>query len=143
MTDIIEPADQSGEARLRRRRKSFWRYVALAVLVAFVVGIASGVGVALVEEEILPGWVIYIAIALIVIGFAWFTRDYYRRVDELDLLDNLWAALVAIYFYVCALPVWFVLQDAGLAPEPDHWIIWGGTMIVMLVTYGVRKLGWR
>jgi hypothetical protein len=78
-----------------------------------------------------------------VIGFAWFTRDYLRRVDELDLLDNLWAALFGFFFYFTAFPLWNSLATFDLAPAVDNWLLWTATTIVMFAAYCLRKMGLR
>lgn len=138
--DVPQP---TGEERLRARRRTFIRYCLVAVAIALAAGLASGFVGALVQDGELPAWLVYVSSALFVIGFAWFTRDYLRRVDELDLLDNLWASLVGFFFYFAAFPVWNSLAQFGLAPPVDGWLLWGGSAIVMLITYFLRKLGLR
>lgn len=133
----------SGEQRLRARQRAFIRYCAIALVAAFGAGIGSGYIGGLVADGRLPVWLIYITSALFAIGFAWFTRDYLKRIDELDLMDNLWAALFGFFFYFTAFPIWNSLAAFELAPAVDNWLLWIATTIVMFAAYCLRKLGLR
>lgn len=138
--DVSQP---TGEERLRSRRRTFLRYCLVAFGIALVAGSASGFLGALVADGVLPVWLIYIVSAAFVLAFTWFTRDYLRRVDELDLLDNLWAGLFGFSFYFVSFPVWNGLHQFGLAPPVDGWLLWSGSTIAMFAAYCVRKLGLR
>lgn len=138
-----DAASGSGEARLNRRRRSFWNYCLISVVIAMVVGMVNGVGAIMVERGQLTPWLLVAVGVLTLGGFTWFTRDYLRRIDELDLLDNLWACLIGFYCYIVALPSWYFLHDIGLVPEPDQYIIYAAILIVTTLAYLFRKLGWR
>jgi len=140
--DRHESKAQSGEQRLKNRRRNFIRFVAIGVGVALIAGFATGVIVARGVSEFAP-WIVVLATTLVLIGYAWFSVEYFRRTDELDLLDNLWASTVAVYFYIAALPAWFVLDDAGIAPPIDHWAIYGATFFVAIAAYAARRMGVR
>ena len=137
-------ADQlSGEERFRKRRRSFITYIALAVAIAMFAGIASGVLAANASLGNVPVWLLFGVWVIMVVAFIWFTRDYFRRVDELDLLDNLWASLVGLYTYVLVFASWYLFDDLEIGPPMDHFAIFWITMGAMLVAYVLRKLGWR
>lgn len=139
-TDMTQP---TGEERLRSRRRKFARYCLLAFAVALVAGMASGYIGALVAQGTLPRGLIYGTTAVFLLAFTWFTRDYLRRVDEFDLLDNLWAGLIGFYVFFAGFPIWNSLHQFGLAPPVDNWLLWGGTTTAMFLAYFVRKLGLR
>ena len=134
---------QTGEQRLERRRAALWRFSLIGMAVAAVLGFAGSFGMALVEKGSLPASVVYLTTGVVLAFFLWFTVAYIRRVDELDLLDNLWAGLIGLYFYLVAFPIWNTLASFELSPPVDHWVIYFGTAIVMFLGYGARKLHWR
>lgn len=141
MTDN-DPA-LSGEARLKAKRNAFLRYFGLAMLAGFIGGMMSGVAAAMVEDGSLPRSVL-IAIWTVTVGlFVWFCRDYFRRIDELDLLDNLWASTIGLYGYVVVFGTWYLFHDVGIAPAPDQIVIMLATLAIATAAYLARKAGWR
>ena len=141
MTPPVETL--SGEARLRQKRRKFFTYIGLAMVAAFAAGLGSGAAGAFVERGILPVWLLWAVWALVVAAFAWFTRDYFRKVDELDLLDNLWASTVGLYTYVVAFGTWYFFADLGLLGPMNHMAIFALTLGAAVLAYVARKLGWR
>ena len=133
----------SGEARLKAKRSAFFRCFGLALLAAFVGGMMSGVAAAMVEDGTLPGGVLIAVWATVIALFAWFCRDYFRRIDELDLMDNLWASTIGLYGYVVVFGTWFLFHDVGIAPAPDQTAIMLATLGIATAAYIARKLGWR
>lgn len=142
MTDAID-MNPSGEARLKSRRNRLWRFCGIGFAVSVAVGFATGFAADLFEAGTLPGWIFFIAWGLAMASFAWFTWEFFRRVDELDRMDNLWAGTVALYFYLAALPSWWLFHDIGLVPETNHYVIYAATALVFFSAYGLRKLGLR
>ena len=141
MTD--NNAALSGEARLKAKRNAFLRYFGLAMLAGLIGGMMSGVAAAMVEDGSLPKGVL-IALWTITVGlFVWFCRDYFRRVDELDLLDNLWASTIGLYGYVVVFGTWYLFHQVGIAPEIDQIAVMLATLAIATVAYIGRKLGWR
>ena len=140
MTDTNPP---SGEARARARRNAFYRYVGLTFLVSLLVGIVSGRLVGYYESGAIPLWVPLLAIAAVVLAMIWFTRDYFRRIDELDLMDNLWAHLVGLYGGVIVFGVWYFIAELGLVEHPEAFAIIGSMILIVFLAYAARKLGWR
>jgi len=140
MTDTNAP---SGEARARARRKAFYRYFGLAFLVSLIVGLVSGGLVASYEDGVIPLWMPLLAIVAAALAMIWFTRDYFRRIDELDLMDNLWAHLAGLYGGVIVFWVWYFIAELGLVAPPEASAIIGSMILIVFVAYGARKLGWR
>ncbi len=138
-----DDTELSGEQRLRQRKSAFWRFTTLAFIVAVIAGMASGFLTGLAEEGALPVSVPLLAWVAIIGGMAWFTRDYFRRVDELDLQDNLWAHLYGIYAFGAIWSTWYIMADLDLASYPTS----GASVLLLMVSvfsvYALRKLGWR
>lgn len=133
----------SGEARLKARRNAFLRYLGLFMVAGFAVGMMSGAAAALVEKGSLPTSALIAMWAVTIALFAWFCRDYFRRVDELDLLDNLWASTVGLYGYLVVFATWYLFNDVGIAPAIDPFAVMIATLAITAVAYLARKLGWR
>jgi Na+-driven multidrug efflux pump len=134
-----------GERAFRENRKRLWRLVWLGVGISFCIGLASGFIAGFTEGWENAGgsaisWIVWPVLAIGIWGFVLFTRGYFRRVDELDVQDNLWASLIGLYFYLAALPCWMLLHKVGQLPPPDHWILWGATFLSACIAYGWRKL---
>ena len=132
-------AEPSGEEKLRAKRRRFIRYVALTCLVFAVAGLIVGFASAAAEDATVPPYFLLPLIAASLIGFVVFSRNYFTRVDEVDLLDNLWASLIGMYFYIVAFPLWELLGRVGYTSPPDHWLIWGATLTVSMAVYLYRK----
>lgn len=143
MTDAETGAAVSGEARLKASRAAFIRYFAFSLIAGLVAGMLSGVAGAFVEEGLLPPVVLVAVWIGVVVLFAWFCRDYFRRVDELDLLDNLWASMIGLYTYMVSLGSWHLFYDVGLLPAPDQYLIAAITLSATALAYLARKAGWR
>ena len=94
----------SGEARLRRRRRRFLSWMALATIGFAVLGAVSGYLYAASEGGAAAPWIVFPLALAAIVGLIVFTLAYFRRVDEVDRQDNLWASLVGLYFYRAALP---------------------------------------
>lgn len=142
MTDTNDPAT-SGEQRLAAKRNRFWRYVAIAFMLSALAGFFSGWLVISYQDGTVP-----LAVPLIVIGIGmaalvWFTRDYFRRVDELDLMDNLWSHLIGLYGTLIFYGAWYFLHDLGITTEPTALGVIIALIFITFAAYGLRKLGWR
>ncbi|MGI9377823.1 MAG: hypothetical protein ACR2PC_17310 [Tsuneonella suprasediminis] len=142
MTDT-NSAGLSGEERLKNRRRAYWKYIGRAMGIAFVAGTVGGVLAILAVKGVVPAWVLYPLTGAALIAFAWFSYDYFRRIDELDLLDNLWATTVGFYVYFALEICWLLFNRAGLTPPPDDIAVLGISMLALVLTYGWRKLRWN
>lgn len=133
----------TGEARLRNRRNRLLRFITIGMLIALVTGFMVGFTANGVAERQVPPFAIYGFLLLVLVGFTWASYGYFKRVDELDVADNLWASLIGLYFYMCAFPSWWMLHEIGLVIAPNQWAIYVATLSFSLAVYGIRKLGWR
>ena len=134
---------QSGEAKLKSRRNAFFRYLALTFLAAMIGGMASGYLTQSYVDDRVGLWLPLVAGAVVVAGLLWFTRDYFNRIDELDLMDNLWAHLYGFYGGLMVYGGWFVLADLGLVDRPTAGVVLLVMILMMFAAYGLRKLGMR
>ncbi|MDC0886915.1 hypothetical protein OAS19_03910 [Altererythrobacter sp.] len=141
MTD--SETNLSGEARHKKRRNAFWRYLALGIGASLIAGFMGGYFTALFENGDVPIAVPLAIFGVVVAGLMWFTWDYFRRIDELDLMDNLWAHLIGQYVAVTGFISWYFFAEIGLVGYPTAiaviTMLIGGTFLA----YGLRKLGWR
>ncbi|WP_338244981.1 hypothetical protein [Aurantiacibacter hainanensis] len=141
MTDTNEAL--SGEQRLESRTRRLWTFCALGMAATIAIGLGSGYAAALYEEGALPGWLIVVLWGLALVSFTWFTWGYFRRVDELDVMDNLWAGMIGLYFYCVGLPTWLAFAHIGIAPPMDDVLLYVAVAVVTGIAYGLRKLGLR
>ncbi len=71
--------------------------------------------------------------AVLTVYFSW---RFFVSVDEVEVADNLWGSLIGFYVYAM-----LASRRGGRcaklrpAPEPDHWLIYGISMII-----GARRL---
>ena len=132
-----------GEQRLQQSRNRYWRYFGVIMLTAAGVGVLTGALGDAFDNGYVPQAVFLAIIAAIAIGFVWLCFDYYRRLDEVDLMDNLWAATVALNAGFLVWFVWWVLGDAGITVRPQATPILLGMLIINLGVYLARKTGLR
>ncbi|MGB7408408.1 MAG: hypothetical protein WA908_07870, partial [Pontixanthobacter sp.] len=109
----------SGETRHKKRRRAFWRYSAIAFLFALIAGFLSGVTNELFIDGTIPIAVPLGLLAAVSIAAVWFTIDYFKRIDELDLMDNLWAHMSGLYIGVWAFGVWYIIAQLGISEQPQ------------------------
>jgi FtsH-binding integral membrane protein len=83
-----------------------------------------------------------VAIALAVIAFVamvWGTVAYKRRIDEVVLRDNIYAAAWGAFVVFVGYPVWFLLWKGNLLPEPSHMVLYAVLYVVTCAVYLYRK----
>lgn len=90
-----------------------------------------------------PEWLVWASLAATLVAGTWYTAIYFRRIDELDLLDNLWSSLIGFYVFVAALPVWKALHEVSDVPEPHALGLWYISIAAAVLAYGWRKLRGR
>ncbi|NVE93759.1 hypothetical protein [Altererythrobacter lutimaris] len=134
---------QSGEQRLKDRRRNFWRYVGIAIFVAMLAGFFSGFLMGTYENGEIGLWVPLSAGVVAIALWIWFSVDYFKRIDELDLMDNLWSHLIGVYGAVMVYGSWFLLAELDLTPEPTALGIILALIGFTFLAYGARRLGWR
>lgn len=135
-----------GENLHEVHRRRYWRYLAIVGLggmpIGFGLGWAAGrYGDRQAFWDMSPDWLVIgllgIAIATICFG----TWRFYRSIDEVELQDNLWANSISYGVYALLFPAWWVLGKAGMAREPNDWLIFVVALCAGLVGYLGRK--WR
>jgi DNA-binding XRE family transcriptional regulator len=131
----------TGETSLKQRRSLFIGYLVLMLFASIVGGVITGSAGRLMAAYTLPITVFLRLWLTVVIGFVWFTRDYFRRVDELDLLDNLWASTIALYTFFAAAGSWLILYEVGIAPPPEVEVLSIFTFAALLIAYAAHKIG--
>jgi drug/metabolite transporter (DMT)-like permease len=92
------------------------------------------------ETGALPAAVAIALTLLYVVGTSLGSWYFFRRTDEVELRDNLLAGTWALYFYSLLYPAWFFLWKGRLVSEPDHEILFIGTMIVLSAAYFWKKI---
>ncbi|XUU60252.1 hypothetical protein ACRAQ6_11870 [Erythrobacter sp. HA6-11] len=142
---MTQPNDmsQSGEQRLKDRRRNFWRYVGIAIFVAMLAGFFSGFLMGTYENGEIGLWVPLSAGVVAIALWIWFSVDYFKRIDELDLMDNLWSHLIGVYGAVLTYASWFLLAELDVTPEPTAFGVVAAMLGFTFLAYGARKLGWR
>lgn len=138
-----DDAKISGSQRLRiRNRHNLIAYTIGALIVILLASWSGYIG-ELIDTAAFGPW---LAASAWIAGIALFVLlgvRYYRRADELIILDNIWAGAAAFLAYATLFPSWLLFYDLGLSGEPDRVIIYIVVMTVAVLAYGARKLGWR
>lgn len=140
MTSSETANTTSGEERMKKRRNSFLRYLTLTFLLAMMTGFASGAILSNYEDGSLPIWVPLLAGAITIAGLTWFTWDFFQRIDEVDLMDNLWAHLIGFYVAMILFLGWYFLAEMQLLQYPSAIAVVIMMIGAMTLAYGVRKL---
>ena len=135
-----------GERLERERRRKFWRTIVVMAVVGggsgllfgSIYGQADGAGEPLSDTARL---IAALALLIATLGAAFVSWRFFATIDEVEVGDNLWSALVGFYVYGFAFPTWWALSWLGAAPEPVDWILYAVVMLSTAATYGARK--WR
>lgn len=141
---MTNDTQMSGEDRLRARRAKFWKTIVVFMIVAAVAGFVSGLTTGFTGKDItmIPALAVAGVIAGLV-GFVALSVWFYRTVDELEVADNLWASMIGFYVYAAALPAWWALREAGVAPAINHWAIYIASVAAATIVYLWRKIANR
>ena len=132
-----------GERLHAQQRKRFWRLMGGLMLVGFATGLATSIAShAGTDGSDLPLWAKALgtaAVALVALVVTFGSWRFFAKVDEVEVLDNLWASLVGFYAYGTLFPCWWVLWRLRIAPAPDQMVIFGVVIVVACAAYGIRK----
>ncbi len=137
-----------GERKLRDSRKRFrklvWMGLGIGVALGMTAGIVTGYSQAAQRAgDSGIGWLAWPVLIISAAIFAWYSRTYFRRIDELDLLDNLWASLIGLYAFVMLFPALAMLHEIGQVGPPRVEPLWWATIAAAAIAYGWRKLRHR
>ena len=135
-----------GERLHAQRRRRFWLILGglagigmvAGFLSGFVKGYADGSGTALDPTLVT---VLACGVVLAALVTAYGSWRFFVTVDEVEVADNLWGSLIGFYVYAILFPSWWALNKLERAPEVDHWLIFGASMLAATAAYAVRK--WR
>lgn len=140
MTDVGQ-----GEVLERQRRKRFWGIVAflvgLGALTGFFGGVYVGMNDAPGQPFVFPPLLAWGGVIAAALAFLYGTWAYFRAVDEVDLVDNLWGSTVGFYAYATLFGGWMALSLLEAAPAPNHVTIFLASLVAATVAYLYRK--WR
>ncbi len=133
-----------GERLEAQRRKRFWKIPGGLALIGGVGGFVSGfvAGYADGSGSQLPEWLLTaaaVALVLIAIGAAYGSYRFFVSVDEVEVVDNLWASLIGFYAYALLFPTWSLIAQLDRVPEPDQWAIFAVAVIAATAAYALRK----
>ena len=136
-----------GEFRERARRRRFWMVIGGIAAAGMITGFVSGVLAAYnqvppdqVWASIPDGIAIgFVAVALIAFNIGCWA--FVRAIDEVELVDNLWGSTIGFFVYAMLFPAWWVLGEAGVVGEPNHWFIFAASLGAGGIAYLWRK--WR
>jgi len=139
-------AAMDGENLHERHRKSFWRNLMIAGIGGVPIGFAVGFGAGFKGDfdafwNWAPDWLVVGMLVLAIGALLYGSLRFYRSVDEVEMLDNLWGSTVAYSAYSLLFPSWWILEKAGMASEPNGWLIFMIALGAGLIAYVGRK--WR
>ena len=143
MTDPLKETSISGEEKLRARNTKISLYAILMAAAGLSSAVLAAEAVKLVVDGTLPIAALYAVLAVMLGIFIWLTVEYFRRVEELDLLDNLWANTFGFYTILACAVGWAFINQAGAAPPPNGFVLIAVGAIGSVAGYIIRKLGWR
>jgi hypothetical protein len=140
-------AMMEGEKLHSEYRRRFWRTLAIAGIGGVPIGFAVGFGAGYSEGDLdafwnwSPDWLVIALLGLALATIIYGSWRFYRSIDEVELLDNLWGSSAAYSAYALIFPTWWVLGKAGITAEPNHWLIFLFALGFGLALYLGRK--WR
>lgn len=132
-----------GEILHARHRARFWKLIGALGLVGIVGGIVGGYVRSHEGADTVGTGIGVAGVALAVALMVYGTWKFFRTVDEVEVVDNLWASLIGFYVYAIMLPAWWALDKLGVAPEPNHWAIYATTITIAGFAYFYRKFASR
>jgi len=136
-----------GERLAAGRRRKFWLSIGVIGIGGAIVGLVTGYAAGhqvVAPEEIWASLPKPLAVAIIAISlglFVYRSWRFYKAIDEVELVDNLWGSTASYYVYATLFPLWWALGKADVVTEPDDWAIYFAALIGGGMAYGWRK--WR
>ena len=133
------PAPASGERKLRAQEV---RRATPQVLLV-VLGLVAGIVLALSEENWLPrlppalAWLGAALLAAAVVGL---NAIWIRRVDEVEISDQLWSSFVGLQAFILTATCWELLAATGAAPPVHRYGLYLATFTATCAAYFWRRL---
>ena len=136
-----------GERLEQGRRRRFWTVIGLLLAAGAVTGFVAGYAGA--HQDVppdamlrtVPDGVVIAFLAFAIAAFSYGCWAFLKAIDEVELADNLWGSTASYYAYAVLFPSWWLLSQAGITPQPNHWAIFFASLTAGLAAYGYRK--WR
>jgi FtsH-binding integral membrane protein len=125
--------DQIGTTLERRHRRQYWLIMGGGLLVSLVIGWAMGASTG--PEGTIPAGLAILFVAALALLLGAGTWIYFRKVDELEWANNLFASFWGFNAFILAFPAWLILWKGRLVPEPDMFTIYIGAALVALAAY--------
>ena len=140
---MTDKAELSGEARARRRSRAL-----LAITIASIAmgGLMGGVlawygdlSDPTPNDRLLVALVMGVSLAILSPALTWL---WWRRLDEVDRLNQLWAASIGFLVYVTGFTILLVTSELGFTPDesrlpltefPLFLVAFSASMITLLV----------
>ena len=134
-----------GESLHAEHRRGFWRTLSIAGIGAVPIGFGVGFGVGRGDRDAFwnwaPDWLVILLLGVAAVTLIYASWRFWRSVDEVERLDNLWGSAMAYGVYAMLFPAWWVLAKSGIASEPNDWTIFAVALIAGMAFYFGRK--WR
>ena len=131
-----------GERLHAQRRRHFWLTIAGLVVIGFIGGLVGSYIRRLDAGAVATPGIVWLAAAgviILAVAALFASWKFFVSVDEVEVADNLWGSLVGFYAYATLLPVWWALSKLGLVVEPNHWAIYGVSLVTAFLAYAYRK----
>ena len=134
------PAPTSGERKLRAQA----RRRAIPIVLMLLLGFALGLGLGLSSARdgrwpALPPALVWIGVALIAVTAGILTLVWLRRVDEVEVTDQLWSGFFALQVFAIGAPCWELLAATGAGPPVNRHAVYVSTFVVMTLVYLWRR----
>ncbi len=125
---VSEPGE--GERAEARRRKMFWTGLGVIMVGGAITGLLIGMSAAHNDFKSDAIWTDVpqpLAVAIIsasLFAFIYGCWRFFKAIDEVELVDNLWGSTAAYYVYATLFPLWWVLAKVGVLPALNDWAIY-------------------
>lgn len=136
----IGPGEAASRAKARRTTLNFTILALLGGAVGFTAALVEQSDAPISAGGTMPSWFAILAAAVMVVAVLAGSVLYHRNMDELQRLDNYWAATMGANVFLLGYPVWLILWKGGLVPAPDAMMLYLGVFATMMVAYFWRKV---
>ena len=136
----LGPGEAADRARSRRTLIMFAALASIGGAVGFTAALIEPRAAAITAGDSLPAWFAILAALLLLGAVTAGSIVYHRTMDELQRLDNYWAATVGANVLLIAYPVWLILWKGGLVPAPDAMTLYLAVLLSTGLAYIWRKL---
>jgi hypothetical protein len=136
----LGPGEAADRARSRRTLIMFAVLGLVGGAVGFTAALIEPREASLTSGGSVPAWFAILAALLLVGAVTAGSIVYHRTMDELQRLDNYWAATVGANVLLMAYPVWLILWKGGLVPAPDAMTLYLAVLVSTGLAYAWRKL---